>query len=102
MEQSVCNNRVLNVVEVILASIIFLIILEYGLDMKKPYPRWVILSFDEPITRFVSCIVIYIIACWSPILSVLLATLFVFLHLDHINLAKRSLGAPIYFSLGYK
>lgn len=100
MEQ---NSKVLHVIEVILASVIFLIILEYGLDMKKPYPKWVIVPFDEPITRFLSCIVIYIISCWSPILCVLLATIFIFLHLDHINLAKKNLGrSPIYFSLGIK
>ena len=72
----------------ITASIILIIVIEYGLDLRKPYPQWVIEYFDEPPIRFISYVFIFFLACWSPLLSVLLAILVVFLHLDHINLAK--------------
>ena len=75
--------------QIILCSIMFLIITDYGLDFKKPYPKWAIESFDEPLVRFVSYVSIYTLTCWSPILSILTAILVVFLHLDYINLVKQ-------------
>lgn len=86
-------DNVQNAVQVVLGSFILLIIIEYGLDLQKPYPRWVIEMYDEPIARFISCVVIYILACWSPILALLVALMIVFLHLDHINLAKKQLSS---------
>jgi hypothetical protein len=91
-------DKVLNAVQVVVGSFLLLIIVEYGLDIKKPYPRWVIEIYDEPIVRFVSCVVIFILACWSPVLAILVAVMIVFLHIDHINLAKKQ----AYFSLDNK
>jgi hypothetical protein len=84
-------DNVLNTVKVVVGSFVLLVIIEYGLDLKKPYPRWVIEIYDEPIARFFSCVAIYILACWSPMVALLVALMIVFLHLDHINLAKKRL-----------
>lgn len=75
--------------QIILCSILILIIIEYGLDLKKPYPQWAIEIFDEPLVRFVSYVSIYTLTCWSPMLSILTAITIVFLHLDYINLVKQ-------------
>jgi hypothetical protein len=76
-------------VQIIIGSVFVLIIIEYGLDLKKPYPQWTIEVFDEPLVRFTSYVFIYTLTCWSPLLSILAAILVVFLHLDHINFAKK-------------
>lgn len=80
--------QTLQTLQIIVASFILLIVIDYGLNLQKPYPQWIIEMFDEPIVRFTFYVAIYTLACWSPLLSVLLALMVVFLHLDHINLAK--------------
>lgn len=89
MENVSCVVSCITALQMVIASFMLLIILEYGLDLSRPYPQWTIEVFDEPLVRFTIYVTIYVLACWSPLVSILLATMIVFLHLDHINLAKK-------------
>jgi hypothetical protein len=75
--------------QVLLISILFIIVLEYGVDMKKLYPVWVIQYFAEPLVRFIMYVVIYLIACYNPIIALFLALITIFIHIDLINLTKH-------------
>lgn len=77
---------------VALITICVIILGEYGVDMKKFYPSWVINIFEEPLARFLSVVVIYFVACVSPIIATLLALIVVFIHIDYINLARKRIA----------
>jgi hypothetical protein len=79
-----------NLVFIIVASVLVLVIADYGIDMHKLYPMWVMEMFEEPIVRFMLYVAIYLLACFNPVLSILLALVVIFLHIDYINLAKAS------------
>ncbi len=75
---------------IIVASItvLFLIVTEYCLDVKRAYPVWVMNWFSEPWVRFALYATIYLLACLNIHLSILFAIAVVLLHVDYINLAK--------------
>lgn len=73
---------------IIICSLLFGIV-EYSIDIKKPYPSWIITYYQEPYVRFLSYLVIYIFACINPIISMLLMLIVVFIHLDTINLTNH-------------
>lgn len=73
----------------ILCSVFFFIVADYGVDMHKVYPIWVINSFREPWVRFCSYIAVYILACVNIYLALLLALAVVFLHIDYLNLVEK-------------
>lgn len=73
---------------ILLVAALLVIITEFGVDMRKPYPAWVMDLFEEPMARFIAYVCVYLIACYNPFIAILLAIILVFLHIDYINLAK--------------
>lgn len=78
-------------IETTIVAILSFIIADYGIDFKKPYPLFTIAYFDEPLVRFMSYVFIYLVASSSFNISVLLAISVMFLHIDHINLARKAI-----------
>lgn len=75
-----------NVIVLVVCSLLFFCVADYGIDMRKLYPMWVISSFQEPWVRFVSYILIYVSACFNVYVATLLTLAVAYLHLDYINL----------------
>lgn len=78
-------------IEITILALLFFIIADYGVDVKRPYPLWAISYFDEPLVRFMLYVLVYLVASWSNSVSILLAICVVFLHVDHINLARKAI-----------
>ncbi len=74
------------IVVITIATVLFLIITEYSLEIKSVYPMWVMNLFSEPWVRFFLYVLIYISACFDICISLLLTLLVVLLHVDYINL----------------
>jgi hypothetical protein len=70
-------------------SLLFVVVVEYSLDVKKLYPKWCIERFQEPYIRFACYVCVYMLACFSPLLAVMVALVVVFLHIDTLNLTKN-------------
>lgn len=73
---------------ILFVAVLLVTLTEYGIDMHKPYPSWVMDLFEEPLARFVAFVCVYLVACYNPFIAILLAIVLVFLHIDYINLAK--------------
>ncbi len=69
--------------------LLFFVIVEYSLNVKKIYPKWSIDKFQEPYVRFVSYIIVYMLACFSPLIAIMVALVVVFIHIDTLNLTKN-------------
>lgn len=69
-------------------TLLFIIISEYSLNIKKVYPMWVMSLFSEPLTRFLLYTLIYVSACFDMYVSILLTFFVVLLHIDYINLTQ--------------
>lgn len=78
-------------IELAIIMLLSFVIADYGIDFKKPYPQLIIAYFDEPLVRFMSYILVYLVASWSNNVSVLFAICVLFLHIDHINLARQAI-----------
>lgn len=70
-------------------ALLFVIVIEYSLDVKKLYPKWCIKKFQEPYIRFLCYICVYMLACFSPLLAIMVGLIVVFLHIDTLNLTKN-------------
>lgn len=66
--------------------VLFIILVVYGVDMRIPYPRWVIQLYNEPLVRICTYAFIYHVAYYNPVISIFMLMCIVFLHLDIINL----------------
>ena len=80
----------IDIFRIVCITFLFLIVSEYGIDMKKIYPIWVIRIYEEPFARFISYVLIYILACYDHIIALLFALIVLFAHIDYINLARVS------------
>lgn len=68
--------------------ILFLIVAIYAVNMRIPYPKWVVHLMHEPLARVVLYFILYLVACRDPVIGLLLLCLIVLLHSDMISLAK--------------
>lgn len=81
----------MNTVALVNASILLvllMVVMVYGIDMRVPYPKRVILAFDEPIVRILTYALIYHVAYYNAVISVFAVICVVFLHIDLVNLKK--------------
>lgn len=69
--------------------LVFFFIVRFSIDMTSTYPEFVINIFDEPISRFIGYILIFMVSYISPMLSLLLLIIVISLHLDYINVIKN-------------
>jgi hypothetical protein len=81
------NNH--NIVVLLTCSLLALIVAEYGIDIHKMYPEWVIYGFQEPLVRFGLYSLIYLSACYNTFVAVLLGLAVTFLHIDYVNIATK-------------
>lgn len=79
------------IVIIMVICILAFIIVEFSLNVKNPYPKWIWLYYQEPYVRFISYIIIYLIVCFSPIIAILLSIIVVFLHIDIMNLGSSKI-----------
>lgn len=71
-------------------SVVFLyfVISIFSLDMKIPYPKQVVIMFHEPLSKIVAYLVVFCLASYNPILSILTLILVIFLHDNDINMVN--------------
>lgn len=82
------NNH--NIVVLLTCSLLALIVAEYGVDIHKMYPEWVINGFQEPLVRFGLYSLVYLSACYNTFVAVLLGLAITFLHIDYLNIATNN------------
>lgn len=63
--------------------------ISYCIDIKKPYPDFIIYMINEPIYRFILYIFIYVISYINPIISLYLMIIILFINIDYINIIKQ-------------
>ena len=80
------SRALINALIVILQTILIVV---YALDIKIPYPAFIITAFETPLTRILTYIVLFGIAYYNPIISVLSLVCVVTLHLDIINFVEH-------------
>lgn len=61
----------------------------YCIDIKKPYPDFIIYMINEPIYRFGFYMFIYCISYINPIISLYLMIICLFINIDYINIIKQ-------------
>lgn len=74
------------ILNIICLIILVFIISLYGLNMKMPYPKVILETFNEPLTRFITYIFLYIICIYNPVLGLISGICILLLHIDYINL----------------
>lgn len=79
------NEQIVIINAVLLLTLVALLII-YGLDMKVPYPPYVIRAFEKPYIRFIVYISVFHMSYYNPLISIMVMMCVLALHLDLINL----------------
>lgn len=61
----------------------------YSIDIKIPYPDFIIYMINEPIYRFSFYMLIFCISYINPIISLYLMIIILFINIDYINIIKQ-------------
>lgn len=80
------KNRINLVIIILLTTFIVF----YSLDIKKKYPKWVIVSFNEPIVRFLLYLLAYALTLYNPLIAFVFLIIIISLHLDYNRLCQTS------------
>lgn len=80
--------RNIMVANTIIIITLCLIMFLYSLDIKTPFPRFVLLYFDNPMVRIIVYFAVYCISFYNPIIALLTMLIVITVHLDYINLSK--------------
>lgn len=75
------------VVNLIILLLVIILISIYGLDVKEPYPKNVVLFFSEPYVRVISYLVLYLVSLYNYTISFVLTIMVILLHNDYVMLA---------------
>lgn len=78
----------INLVSIIILVVVIVI---YSIEMKRPYPSWLIEIASEPIYLFLMYMVVFAISYYNPLIALLVLIVLVALHLDFKNLVEISL-----------
>lgn len=73
-------------INAMLSFALFCVLVAFGLDMKVPYPRQVIIAFSRPMNRALCYICLYVMAYYNPIISILMFMCITLLHTDYVNM----------------
>jgi succinate dehydrogenase hydrophobic anchor subunit len=73
-------------INLIIVIILLCIIILYSIRNKKPYPKIILDTFNEPIYRFFTYLILYLISIYNPIFSILCILIVIPMHIDYINL----------------
>lgn len=74
------NNKIIINISVIF--VLFLLIIIFGLDIKTPYPKEIVVYFNEPMVKIGAYVLIYHISYYNPIISIMLLLLVLMVHTD--------------------
>lgn len=81
------NNKI--VLNMLLIILLYFIICIYSIDVRIPYPKWVIVNFNEPYVKVLVYLFLYFISYYNPIISILLTILLVMLHTNDVLVIKK-------------
>lgn len=65
--------------------------IKYCVDIKKPYPDFIIFIINEPIYRFILYMFVYMLSFINPIISLYIMIILLFINIDYINIIKQKL-----------
>ena len=78
----------ITVCNIVIIIILYTFTVTYSLDMKRPYPKFIIQMFHQPIVKMVTYMTIYALSYLNPIASLLSLMIVILFHIDHYNLTK--------------
>lgn len=78
-------NETRTIINAFIILLELVMIVAFALDMRVPYPPEVIKAFHQPVVRLIMYILLFLVAYYNPIVSLLLAVCIITLHIDIIN-----------------
>ena len=81
------NNKI--ILNMLLIILLYFIICIYSIDVRIPYPKWVIMNFHEPYMKVLIYIVLYITSYYNPIISLLFTIFTIMLHTNDVLVIKK-------------
>lgn len=64
--------------------LLYFVISIFSIDIRIPYPKNIIIAFNEDYIKLLSYISIYFIAYYNPIISIVMLIFIVLLHTNHV------------------
>ena len=77
------------ILNTLIVTLLYFIICIFSLDIRVPYPKSVIVHFNEPYVKLVSYLVIYFVSYYNPIVSMLLMVMVVLIHTNDVEIVKK-------------
>jgi hypothetical protein len=77
------------ILNILIVTLLYFIICIFSLDIRVPYPKSVIVYFNEPYVKLVAYLVLYVVSYYNPIVSLLLMMVIVFLHTNDVAIVKK-------------
>jgi hypothetical protein len=77
------------ILNTIIAVILFLILSVYAVNFTIPWPKDVVVYFEEPIIKAAAYFAVYLTAYYNPVVSVLLLMLVLFLHVNEVMIINK-------------
>lgn len=78
------------ITNITIITLLLFTVIEYSIEMKRIYPVWMMSFISEPYVRFILYVIVYVLACYNVPIAVLFSIVVVLLHLDYINLVKKT------------
>lgn len=66
--------------------LLIIIISIFALDMKEPYPFFIIKLYSEPYVRFLSYMIVYALTFYNNVIAIMVFIGVLLLNLDYVNL----------------
>jgi hypothetical protein len=79
------------IINISILFLMFLLIIIFGLDLVTPYPKKLVVYFNEPIVKIAVYLGIYHVSYYNPVISVILMIAVLLLHADMIMLVEKNI-----------
>lgn len=83
------SNEIKKIFDSALIFIMFVLLVVYGIDIKKKYPEFVLDVFQEPLFKLFAYAVLYFTLKTNFTLGILVFLLIIFAHIDILILTKK-------------
>lgn len=70
----------------LLVVVLYFVVSIWALDVRIPFPRWMIVGFREPYIKIAAYLGVYALSYYNPVISILALVMVVMLHSNDVGL----------------
>lgn len=77
------------ILNTLVAVLLFFFLSIFAIDFTIPFPRQVVVQFQQPVVKMACYILVYLVAYWNPVVSLLALMAVILVHVNEVMILRQ-------------